>query len=253
MIKYLKNISEETFNVAGFVIQPNEIKVLNYLSQIKFFNSEDSSIEDEINQDKILISLDGVNVLSKSDSLIISKSIGSASESYFQNKLIRPNKLSSKNVQEAIEEVYLNNYLLPDGKIFTSQFSYHSTAKNKWLRINYAVPSNVVPLIIPYDCYLTTITFCNDNYADTDIEIHNMPKDCEDTNLQYLLQVRDSRSVIFNPIITDPNIFFGFGDKVGIYLKDRGTDAKKPNVNLHFIIKESKGNHTEQFYNDLMR
>jgi hypothetical protein len=165
----------------------------------------------------------------------------------------RNNGFQAINVQEAIEELKNNPENFINGKVFSETFSYYSTAKNRWLRIEYGLTSDECPLIIPFDCYLVAMTMVNYNYADTDIEIHNMKRDSEETNLQYLWPIRDSRSAIINIPKDEEGNYFEYGDKVGIYVVDRGSNLKEVRVKLYFIIKDKGLDHNEQFYNDLER
>jgi len=253
MIKYIKNISQSTFSIAGFPVLPSEIKEISYLKQVKYFNSSDDSIDILINNNQALLSLDGTTTLSKAASLIIAKTIGQAEETYFKNKNIRNNGLSSESVQDAIEESFLNPDNLPNGKLLKTTFTYHGTARNRWLRVNHSLGSDSVPFIVPFNCVLIGMTMINDAYADTDVEIHVMKRNSEITNLSYLWPIRDSREALINIPKNTIGTSFEYGDKIGAYVKDRGSNLKKVNIDLYFIVQDAGIDHNENFYNDLER
>jgi len=112
-------------------------------------------------------------------------------------------------------------------------FGYEGNAKNKWLP-QYGKgnkSSNESPFIVPFDMIVKSITLVVEKHnADTDIQIWKADKDDDMDNATqvHMEEVRDARS----RVISGVNLQFTSGDKIAIYLKDRGTDAKGPVVTL---------------------
>ena len=109
----------------------------------------------------------------------------------------------------------------------TLGFEKNNLCRNKWLGFGSSKSSNVIPYISPCPMRITAITFVNAiNGADTDVEIHK-----NGTKL-YTWEVLNKRWAWKTEGLH--TLTFETGDRIGIYLKDRGTDPRNVIVTLHY-------------------
>lgn len=121
----------------------------------------------------------------------------------------------------------------------TIGFEKNGWCRNKWLGFGIGKPSNVTPYVIPCPMNVTALTFVNNNNSvETDVEVYKNGVKI------YTWEVRDSRwawktqgtrELIFEP-----------GDRIGVFLRDRGTDPRNCIVTLHYttwnhIVGEGSG------------
>ena len=132
------------------------------------------------------------------------------------------------------------------GKLFSAGFAHSSSSVgNAWLRTesnDSGASSDRVPFIIPFNCRLVSATFANaSSGCDCDVQIWSSPfsadPETNKTNM-YEFQVRNNRSVV-QTVFGSPIPAFNAGDKVGVYLRDQGTNSNHPVVQLTFIVVDN--------------
>ena len=137
------------------------------------------------------------------------------------------------------------------GHIFSKCFSRSGSAKNKWLGNDEKnISSNISPHPLVWDSTLIAASYTSsEDRSDVDIEIRaaNLNAGNSDT-LRYNWHIRDSRTSVINTLSVD----FNGGDKVGVYAKDMGEDAKDVVVCLYFKVRTDNTIDTdEEWDNDL--
>jgi hypothetical protein len=112
-------------------------------------------------------------------------------------------------------------------------FAENYTVANKW--IPQIAPanknSNEEPFIVPFDMTIKSISFVNDKrYVDTDIQIWrgDIHDDFDEAVKIHTSEIRDARSAVEGNVDVD----LVAGDKVAVYLKDRGTNVEYPIIIL---------------------
>jgi len=123
-----------------------------------------------------------------------------------------------------------------EGIILPLTFNHESTAKNKWLSHegDTGLSSDETPAIIPFSCKLVGMTFSNSkNSVETDVEVYQTPKNSSTRTLDSTWQIRASRSGYKTNVV---ETIFEAGSKIGIYLRDKGTDPKRVVVILYVQI-----------------
>lgn len=159
-------------------------------------------------------------------------------------------------VQDAIAAVSAgdpNNVL---GKTFSVQFNHHSrSAKNTWLYLfgsdSGNSSSDSVPFVLPWECKLISLMYTNqDDDVDCDIELWKSPVAQEplyNKTKFHTIQVRNERTAVVTDF-TGSDVTFSRGDKLAIYIKDRGRNSDYPVVHLTFLITSNVvGNVFENF------
>ena len=133
---------------------------------------------------------------------------------------------------------------------FQLVFTRDATSKNVWLSYygDNSTHSYKIPAVIPWHCKLSGLTFSNERAgADTDVEIYKSNEGAGRTASKiFTWALRDTR--IARKTNFSPDITFSPGDKVGIYLKDRGLDVYKVTIVMFFsitLMEESE--HTENY------
>ncbi len=242
MSKYIKNISGSDIISGGKVISDQQFWELTGPNILKFAFLQ--KVLDQINNDEVLVSLDGSTTLSKSESLIAIRSIDFAENIIFDNS---SNGYTALTTQDAIEET--QNSII--GALDTYVFTENATASNKWLSYESdSIPSDETPAIIMFDSELVGISFTNDdNGSDTDIEIYKSVKDSGSTTSKIAtFEIRNKRVAKFSnftPIAIDS------GDKISVFARDRGTNPSGVVVKLYFKVTNfNTENSGEDFSSD---
>jgi len=128
------------------------------------------------------------------------------------------------------------------GTIHQLAYSGVGSAKNKWLVLygDNKKKSNEAPGLMMWKSKLVGISFTNEKKSvETDVLIHVASENDGASPTTEVLnwQVRNSR--VCRKTNFSPDIIFEPGDKIGIYLKDQGTDPKDPTVILYFQAIEN--------------
>jgi hypothetical protein len=135
------------------------------------------------------------------------------------------------------------------GSIHQMCFMDKGSVKNKWLGIGDShLSSNDTNGVIPWNSKLLAITFSNEKeYSDTDVKIYSVPEGggSSPLSLDYSWSIRNARSARKTNFTTD--IIWHAGDRLGIFMKDRGTDPKYVIITLYLQILED--NFEESFDN----
>lgn len=140
------------------------------------------------------------------------------------------------------------------GSVMTREFGYGSSnVKNRWLAFtgNNGFPTNEVPVVIPWKCQLVGMTFSNeDPSADTDVMVYAADVGSSNVDtLRLTWEIRNARVGYKTDL--DP-VIFNAGDKIGIYLQDRGSDPDYPVVTLELkILDGTTGTSVENFSGNL--
>ena len=143
--------------------------------------------------------------------------------------------------------------VLSEGPIFTLVFNKEATAKNSWLSHegDNSLLSNTVPAIIPWDCKMVALTFSNaTSDVDADIEIYKALANNGSVNsLTYTWEVRATRTARISTF--SPDIKFNAGDKIGMYINDKGSTAAYVSTIMYLqIINNSTADFIESFTGD---
>lgn len=111
----------------------------------------------------------------------------------------------------------------------TLAFEKSGYCRNRWLGFGSSKSSNSIPYIAAHRMVITAITFSNaTNSVETDIEIYRNGLKIhtwEVRNKRWAWKAQGLHTVTFDP-----------GDKVGVYLRDKGTDPRHVIVTLHYTI-----------------
>ncbi len=114
----------------------------------------------------------------------------------------------------------------------TLAFEKNNTCRNKWLGFGSSKASNRTPYIIPCPTTITALTFVNDtNSVETDIELY------KNGSKIYTWELRNRRWAY--KTIDLHTLEFVAGDRIGVFLRDRGTDPRNVIVTLHYVVTSS--------------
>lgn len=141
-----------------------------------------------------------------------------------------------------------NNVL---GKTFDTSFAHSSSsAGDVWLRLestDWGTSSDVVPFIVPWDCKLISVTYVNaERHADCDVEIWKSDFGADPhphRTRVYDFGIRNERAAVRTNFGGD--ITFARGDKIAVYLADRGQNSDHPVVQLMFLITDNTASNVE--------
>jgi hypothetical protein len=125
----------------------------------------------------------------------------------------RSNDFTSKNVQEAIEEVRDS----VAGKIVEWSFASNGSTANKWMNNGHpSIASNDVPFVSPWTGSIIGLTFSNDiDTTDTDLEIYI------NGTLAYTWDIRSKRTAWI--ISTGGLASVAQGDRLSVFARKAGT------------------------------
>jgi hypothetical protein len=117
----------------------------------------------------------------------------------------------------------------------TIAFEKSGTVRNKWIGFGSSKSSNTTPYVIPTTMHVNGITYMNHvDGTDTDVELYKNGQKIftwELRNKRWAWKTTDLNSIIFTP-----------GDKIGIYLRDRGIDPRHVIITLHYTSLFSDDN-----------
>lgn len=243
MQKWIKNITGSSLLVGGIEIPAGGYFELTGPNVQKFAQSP--KVIDMLTNDQILMSLDGSTTLSKSDSKIILESFTSASRVSFDDSTAN---LGVFSTQAAIENLLVS----PVGALDTYVFSESGSARNQWLEYGIrSIPSDETPAVLPFSAKLIACVFSNDDDGtDTDIEVYRSVQGSGSTTSRAVtFQVRNKRVARFSNFTP---IQFAVGDKIGVYMRDKGTNPSDVAVKLYFLVSAfTKENAGEDYSSDL--
>lgn len=125
------------------------------------------------------------------------------------------------------------------GSVFQIPFSYEgNNSKDRWLCTggDTGITSDKSPAVMPFDCKIIAMTFTNrENDADTDLEIYSvLEANTNEKEIEFIWALRDCRAARKSNF--SPEITFNAGDRVAVYLKDRGSDPDYPVLTLYLQI-----------------
>lgn len=81
--------------------------------------------------------------------------LGDASDIVFDNST---NGFTSNDVQSAIEEADSNN---TNARVSISLLNNSTVTNNAWIGYSELIPSNTTPVVLPWNCQMTNISFAN--------------------------------------------------------------------------------------------
>lgn len=157
LVKYIKNIDTVNVTLNGQRISPGDYYEINTQKPEVLLYRSSQQVINAINNDKVVFALtnDGLNDLSKADSLIEQKYIEEALEIKFLNNDVRVNGLESVNVQDAIEEVY---QAAQDSSRSYTFISYGGNANSgRYLELYNSIGMDEAPLYSPDPIEVITI------------------------------------------------------------------------------------------------
>jgi hypothetical protein len=244
-IKILKNttLSIIELNVLGLQI-PASSQITIQTQDYSILGSSDSVTEltTYINSGDIVVN-DGTDDLSISEGLAYVKLAEIAKSIRFDNST---NGFSSSEVQSAIEESKTSVV----GSMFHMLFENNGTSTNIWL--NYGAnpaSSNSVFAVMPFDCKLVACSFTNAaSSVDLNIQVNIANQGSGNTvNRTIIFKVKNDRVATFSfPNSNNSNLLLNQGDKVGVYINDKGDNPNDPVVTLYFKVLEEVDQNTEE-------
>jgi hypothetical protein len=126
------------------------------------------------------------------------------------------------------------------GNFFQVEFTAGGNVANTWLAVSdAALPSNITPWVVSFPCRLAGIFFSNANAnVDQDVEIYAANAGAGNAEtLRYTWQVRNAR-VSYDTNISAGALILNPGDKVGVFVRDQGDNAKDVCVGLYVEITQ---------------
>lgn len=175
--------------------------------------------------------------------------LGDAEDQVFDNSI---NGFTAENTQDAIEEAKNSS----NGALIQFEYWNNGKSSNTWLNTaGSPLPSNNVLRVVPLKCKLVGVTFTNANDGvDLDIQV-NIAKVTEGGTVDrtIIFEVRDKRTYRnFDFNSSNEDLILDIGDKIGLYINDKGTNPNDPVVTLYLkVIEESNGIVSEDFSSSL--
>jgi hypothetical protein len=165
------------------------------------------------------------------------------------------NGFMANNTQAAIEEAKTSSA----SSIISREFSNNGTSINAWLNnAESSVPSNTAPFMVPFDCILVGVSFTNgSNEVYLDIEI-GISKFNESSVIDRTLvcELRNVRTWLKSNFTGGAGLTLTAGDKIGVYIRDKGGKPNDPVVTLYFkttaeTLQTKTENHASSFSTSL--
>lgn len=257
-VKRIKNNTTNTITVRGVELPAGEeytIKASQFLQWITY-----DDVVDLIADGTLLVGNESVFFTDVNMGLAWYGYTGEALKTHFQNDTFRSNEIYSTNVQEAIEEIKNNNHFLPEGKLIKVDFLYKNNSRNRWLQLDDGINSDQTPFVCPYNLRLITMT-CSSRYKNSDYRVQlycAVSGDDGDDAIQKMEQyISNGRASVHqypypsSSQAVENSLHYACGDKLGVYVKDDGTDPYMLFVSLYFIVIGNRLNITDD-YNDYL-
>jgi len=124
------------------------------------------------------------------------------------------------------------------GKTYQISYGNSGVTTNKWLEVGHGNPSNQSPHVIPFSSQLIAVTFSNKNDGvDCDVEIYIAPEGGGVSPKYNVLTwaLRDVRLGRRTDVVAS-GIEFDPGDKIAIYVRDKGDSPQDTVVNVYLQI-----------------
>ena len=123
---------------------------------------------------------------------------------------------------------------------FSEKFFANGGSSNYWLELGDGAYSNSTFFVVPWDCKINAITFSNSNSApDLDIEVYKSDAGDGNSNSKIIDWDVSNKRVAYDSTLS---VSLSAGDKLGIYLKDKGSNPSDPVVTLYFAVSEDAQN-----------
>lgn len=143
------------------------------------------------------------------------------------------------------------------GRTFTIGFAHSSSSVgNAWLRQesqDSGASSDVVPAVMPFPCKLIAATYANaSRNTDCDVQLWSSAVGA-DPNVNKVkfheFLIRNDRTAVETDFGAS-DIHFARGERIAVYLRDRGGNSNHPVVELTFLITDgTTANITDTFSN----
>lgn len=195
----------------------------------------------------VTISYDGVNELGAVDGLKLAEATYLASQIWY----IPAGGVTAVDGQQAIEQAASKPEVTSSvlGSTIQLGFSYNGGANNKWLDAGHnSMPSDETPLVVPFQSRLIAVTYTNsENDSDVDVEIYRSAAGQGNSDSKiYTLELRNCRTAVDRD--TSGIYTVGAGDKIAVFCRDRGVNAKDVQVTLYLqVTQESTGVYVEEW------
>lgn len=223
MKKYIHNMSPEVVRVVGIEVDPGQ--VFEFPSRLYDKGTYDESLRTNVAQSKLLLSKDGINILTPEESLKLLDRLYLADQVSFVD-----GASVETSVQEALESLDLSSV----GSIVPMSFQRNGTAKNRWLDTAHGIDSYECPQSVPFACRLVGITAVNrKSSADYVIRVYCEPVNTSGFSEVESLHVSNSRSKT-KTNLTEINI--SAGSAFAVYIQDAGADPQDIFVTLYFKV-----------------
>lgn len=158
-------------------------------------------------------------------------------------------RVNSSGEEVSLEDTGSNDVT---GSLYQLTFARTGSANNKFLgHESNGFDSNKVFAIIPFKSKLASITFSNRRSGvDTDVEVHvvdaNATKGCSPSTKVFTWDLDNVRLAHKSDFAS--SIVFDQGDKVAIFLKDKGTNPDYATVTIYLQVTDNTtGNNSENF------
>lgn len=156
--------------------------------------------------------------------------LGDANNIVFDNS---SNGFTSQLVQPAIEEAKNSTI----SSVYNLTFTNDGSSENKWLELSSGIASNDTQSLIVVNSRIVGLTFSNKrNNVDCDIEVNisNLSEGIT-INRTLIFEIRNSRTFTsWFSSSTNVNFSLNAGDKISVYIRDRGDNPDDAVVNLFF-------------------
>lgn len=205
---------------SGGILEVSQIDAIQY--------AESEGLAIDLASGAASMSKDGLDQKGVSESQTLQTTIIEPENQHFE-----ASGFASKNVRDAIVE----SKDTVVGKTFHQCFVRSGSGQNRWIgNEDSSVTSSESPQPLPWDSTLVAMTFTNSRSgADQDVEVWSAPLGSGNSKTKkYDWQLNNNkRAAVKNDISID----FNAGDKVAIYIQDRGTNTRDPVVCLYFKIR----------------
>jgi len=218
-MKKIKNNTELTLTLLGQTIFPGEYYTLFKTEELNYF--QDETIRNLVENNTIILNIDD-------DDLSIPEAMNFLDGETIYSESIAEAIKCSNYPKDDNPFATMNDITNSESGYFTLEVFQTSKAKNKWLNKS-SIYSSDVPLIIPCNCKLTGLSFCNKySYVDLDLEFYKNGIYYDDKVFTW--EVRNKQYYAEQGL----SVNFDFGDRLYIYCRDKGYDPDDVHIILFF-------------------
>lgn len=246
LTKIIKNVSGETRQILKRDVANNS--QYDIPSHLWLELADDTAIHDYITSGDYIVN-NGTSDLSASDGVKFVKKF--QPDPSLEDLPFSEPGWDATNANEAILEAPTQASISILGALLNTSFVENGSAQNKWLDNKCQnVNSNQTFYLVPFNCNIISITYSNSRSGSScDIEVYKSTKNngVSDKTKIMTWELRSARTAYKSGF----SLAVSAGDKIAVYLKDRGTNATDPVVDLALQVRDTNtGENTENFSGD---